>query len=336
MEKLVSVIIPVYNREKYIEECLISVLEQSYQNFEIILVDDGSTDNTISICNNIVAKDNRIKIFSGKHNGVSAARNLALDNAGGEYVFFMDSDDVIHPRVLETLLEKMEIVPISIIEGEDIKEDVWERYTSILKMRPLNSEKTTFYTNSKALERFFNSESTFGRMGGFMFCRSYIGNTRFKTDLHIGEDVYFIYENFLKGGDAAVVESEGYFWRSHKDKLSRDFTFEGFLSRLFCNELLWKSEVRFGRNHFVKKKKSNVLKTYIIIQKRNKLYSPDSKKMRKVMREYKKELFSSFNSIQKMLFLFSVYTPWFYFPVTKTRKRIEKAIKRVIKNQEKI
>lgn len=106
--KTVSVIISVYNRENYIEECLLSVLEQSHKDFEIVLVDDGSTDNTLAICEALAEKEPRIKIIKGEHKGVSAARNLALDNAIGEYLFFLDSDDTIHPLLLEALVDGAE------------------------------------------------------------------------------------------------------------------------------------------------------------------------------------------------------------------------------------
>ncbi len=81
IKDLISVIIPVYNREKVIEECIDSVFAQSYQNFEIVIVDDGSTDSTLQICKRLAEKDERIKLFVAGHGGVSAARNIALDKA---------------------------------------------------------------------------------------------------------------------------------------------------------------------------------------------------------------------------------------------------------------
>lgn len=104
MNRRVSVIIPVYNREKYIEEAVKSVLAQSLKDFEIIIVDDGSTDSTVQICRRLSERDERIRLFSSGHFGVSAARNKGIKNSSGDYIFFLDSDDIIHPLLLETLV----------------------------------------------------------------------------------------------------------------------------------------------------------------------------------------------------------------------------------------
>lgn len=105
MEKApqISVIIPVYNTEKYLKQCVDSVLNQSYQDFEIILVDDGSKDSSGEICDDYSISDDRIHVIHKENGGQSSARNVALDNAQGKYIYFLDSDDYI----LNTLLEKL-------------------------------------------------------------------------------------------------------------------------------------------------------------------------------------------------------------------------------------
>ena len=90
---MVSVIIPVYNVEKYLAECVDSVLAQSCQNYEIILVDDGATDSSGRMCDEYARKDSRIRVIHQSNGGLSAARNAGLDAAQGEYVYFLDSDD---------------------------------------------------------------------------------------------------------------------------------------------------------------------------------------------------------------------------------------------------
>jgi glycosyltransferase involved in cell wall biosynthesis len=102
MDKI-SIIIPVYNVEPYIRQCLDSALNQSYTNLEIICVDDGSTDNSGKICDEYVKKDNRIKVFHKINGGVSSARNLGLKNLTGQYVGFLDPDDWIEPNMYEIL-----------------------------------------------------------------------------------------------------------------------------------------------------------------------------------------------------------------------------------------
>ena len=105
---LISVIIPVYRVEKYLDECVQSVVSQTYTNLEIILVDDGSPDNCPQMCDEWAKKDKRIKVIHKKNGGASAARNAGLDIANGEYIGFVDSDDFIGKCMYETLLHSMQ------------------------------------------------------------------------------------------------------------------------------------------------------------------------------------------------------------------------------------
>ena len=125
---LVSVIIPVYNSESYLHRCVDSLLTQSYTDFELILVDDGSRDSSSDICDEYARKDGRVKVFHKENAGVSSARNLGLDNATGEFVVFVDSDDWVDIHFLEYLYtavhkEKFDIAVCEIINyyGHKIK-----------------------------------------------------------------------------------------------------------------------------------------------------------------------------------------------------------------------
>lgn len=103
-EPLISIIVPVYNVEKYLDQCIKSIVNQTYKNLEIILVDDGSSDNSPHICDEWAKKDNRIKVIHKENSGVSAARNVGLDKAAGEYIGFIDSDDYIEKDMYSTML----------------------------------------------------------------------------------------------------------------------------------------------------------------------------------------------------------------------------------------
>lgn len=98
-----SIIVPVYNVEKYLEDCLDSILKQTYDDFEVIVVNDGSTDNSQKVIDNYAKRDNRIKAFKKKNGGVSDARNYGISKAKGEYFIFVDSDDTINDKLLEKL-----------------------------------------------------------------------------------------------------------------------------------------------------------------------------------------------------------------------------------------
>ena len=104
MEKdLISIIIPVYNVEKYLKECVDSVRKQTYKNLEIILIDDGSKDNSGKLCDELAKEDNRIKVIHKENGGLSDARNVGIENATGEYIQFIDSDDFVEKDMIEIL-----------------------------------------------------------------------------------------------------------------------------------------------------------------------------------------------------------------------------------------
>ncbi|MBO7472459.1 MAG: glycosyltransferase family 2 protein [Ruminococcus sp.] len=105
---MVSVIIPVYNAEKYLRECVDSVINQTYRNLEIILVDDGSPDNCGAICEEYVEKDSRVIFISKENSGPSDTRNVGFAASSGEYIYFLDSDDSIRPNTIELLVERIE------------------------------------------------------------------------------------------------------------------------------------------------------------------------------------------------------------------------------------
>ena len=115
MEKKISVIVPVYKVEKFINRCIDSILNQSYTDFELILVDDGSPDNCGKICDDYASKDKRIVVIHKENGGLSDARNAGIDAMKGQYVTFIDSDDYIHRETFSFL--------ISLIEKENA--DIW-------------------------------------------------------------------------------------------------------------------------------------------------------------------------------------------------------------------
>ena len=102
---MISIVVPIYNAEPYLLECLESLMIQSYEDFEVLMVDDGSKDNSLAICREWAAKDERFRVFSQANAGVSVARNRALEEAKGDYVCFVDADDAVAPDYLAHLLE---------------------------------------------------------------------------------------------------------------------------------------------------------------------------------------------------------------------------------------
>ena len=135
---MISVIVPVYNIEKYIGKCIQSVLSQTYTDFELLLINDGSKDSSGEICSSWAKKDARIRVISKENEGVSVARNLGIDSAKGEFIFFLDGDDWISPECLEKMLLRMTPEVDAVISEWDEPED--EGYDSVLITKKKQTE----------------------------------------------------------------------------------------------------------------------------------------------------------------------------------------------------
>lgn len=111
----ISVIVPVYNSQKYLAECIESIINQTYKNIELILVNDGSTDNSEEICKSYLLKNNNIKLINIENSGSAVARNVGIDNANGDYIAFIDSDDTIHQEMFYELISQVRKTPYDIV-----------------------------------------------------------------------------------------------------------------------------------------------------------------------------------------------------------------------------
>lgn len=125
----ISVVVPVYNDESYLNQCLDSILSQTFKDFELILVNDGSTDFSFKICEEYAEKDNRIRLFSQENKGLSASRNIGIENAVGEFITFIDSDDYIHPDCLKKLYNVVQDYQADIVICEYYR---YDRETNLL------------------------------------------------------------------------------------------------------------------------------------------------------------------------------------------------------------
>jgi len=186
---VISVVIPAYNSGGVIEKCIHSLLEQTYQQFELIVVNDGSTDNTASVVERLSYTDKRIKLINRPNGGAAAARNSGLKVANGNYIVFVDSDDYVEPRYLEELLkcgdtpETMGIVRM-IYEGRALT-----RLTAESHSYELGSDLADDYFNGH-----FGSEIAFSASNK-LFERQVLINHRitFPENIKIGEDMIFVF-----------------------------------------------------------------------------------------------------------------------------------------------
>ena len=312
MEKLISVIIPVYNREHLIGECLRSVLAQSHKNLQIILIDDGSTDRTAEICKEFADSDSRVTLLQPGHRGVSGARNAGLDAAQGEYVFFVDSDDVLHPRLLAALVRGMEESGAG-LGGTHIRSASDSNWKKVyLHMESQTGEgETELMSHADTVHAVFRAVTPINLIGGVMMRRDLIGDTRFDTDLFIGEDFWFIYQNLIKGAAAVFLKERWYYCRHHETNISNNYSFEGFWTRFRRRELVWKSEEAMGRQDNAALQKQDAFDVYLRCL-REKPSKEDLKKIIATVKHYRKELLSGVNFSDKVKFFLYVNFPWIY------------------------
>ena len=177
----ISVIVPVYQVEETLDKCVESIIGQTYKNLEIILVDDGSPDNCPAICDSWAEKDSRIKVIHKENGGVSSARNLGLDNIRGEYVTFVDSDDMIDARTLEICMSRC--------EGPDMLQFSFSRNVADLGTAE-NSEPEIF-----AKEDYVNNAALHKCVWGTVFSSDIIrrNRIRFDEDMKLAEDQLFVF-----------------------------------------------------------------------------------------------------------------------------------------------
>lgn len=188
MKNIVSIIIPVYNSEKYLRECLNSVISQTWKNIEIVLVDDGSIDQSASICDKYACKDNRIKVIHKENGGVSSARNQGIEVCTGDYILFVDSDDFLAENYVESFFKYGDINSKIVIEGCTVHET---NKTRFYRIKEKQYSKADF---SKAISdnELFKHGSPYGKL----YISSIIkeNHIRFIENIHNYEDLLFFLE----------------------------------------------------------------------------------------------------------------------------------------------
>ena len=206
---MVSVIVPVYNLENHINYCIESVLRQTHSDFELILVDDGSTDNTYAICKEASVKDSRVKVIRQDNQGVSAARNTGIRHAAGEHIMFIDGDDVISPCCIEHLLNYFDEDTAAVI-GE---------ITRIRTYEYSFEEKEHFersYTGEECLKLLIEGRFPISACAA-LFRRECIGKIRFPEKIKHNEDKYFLFRFLLENENMKVMRTSeqvyGYYVR---------------------------------------------------------------------------------------------------------------------------
>ena len=213
--ELISVIVPIYNVERYIETCLESICNQSYRNLQIILVNDGSPDNSVDICMKYMKKDNRIELVNKENGGLASARNAGLEKVRGEYIVCVDSDDWIESDMIKTLFENIKKYNADLAVCSFYEEN--QKGTK----KEYFDEKVEVLSKEQALEKMIKPGKFYGFSWNKMYKRDILACQRYDESILKGEDSPFSCEYILKCNKIIYINSPLYHYRVDTVSISR-------------------------------------------------------------------------------------------------------------------
>lgn len=223
MEKKTSIIVPIYNAEKYLAKCLDSIIEQTYSNLEVILINDGSKDGSLAICELYSERDARIKVIDRQNAGVSATRNHGINIATGDYILFIDADDYVDKNMVSKLVQAKELnnadmsmCGYRVIGSNSVGNDI-----NLLK----NLSKVV---DGKILLEYMISISTsrvFGYIWRCLFDKKCLmnNNTYFAVDIKMAEDYVFLLQYINQIKSSAIVPEQLYVYRINDNSTTRSY-----------------------------------------------------------------------------------------------------------------
>ena len=224
-----SIIIPVYNAEDYLDSCLQSIIAQDYTSLEVILVDDGSTDSSPLICDRYSATDPRFRTLHKPNGGVSSARNAGLELAKGEYVMFVDSDDTLLPYALDDVMD--------VVTGEDM---VLAGYSVFMEGVPIKNVHPVATVSYKGVEysQFFQNNlrrncEMLDAPWAKLFKRKAIGSIRFNEGLHYAEDKLFVFSVMAGCSSIKTFAGDVYAYHTRPGSLGSDISSDKHLQQLY-------------------------------------------------------------------------------------------------------
>ena len=212
MGEKISVIVPVYNVEAYLERCVESILQQTYAHFELILINDGSTDSSGQICDQLASQYENIKVYHIENSGVSNARNMGIQLATGSWVTFIDSDDFVTQDYLATLASAVEGVNVGFVIAplHHIK-------NGIVTDLPSHSEKTELWSTEETMKELLMTTRTSFFPVAKLFKRDLLADEKFNTNYHLAEDALFLTELLLKTRCSCVFIDKPVYYYDHRE-----------------------------------------------------------------------------------------------------------------------
>lgn len=315
----ISIIIPAYNEEKNIARCLNSVLAQTFKSFEAICVDDGSTDGTADIIKSFAKKDDRIILLKNPDKGVSSARNFGIENARGNYIGFVDSDDFIQPQMYEFLHR-------AVTENNCDFSVCKYKKTSEIKEKIFEYKTENFYPEN-FIENFDETELVFSSACTKLISKKFLKDIRFKN-FKIGEDTIFNSELYSKSSSSILVNAELYTYYINTQSVS--FTelwsekwFDLLQTRFFSYDIL--KEKNKALSSFYLERGMKLLLSYNF----NLKGSPNEKKFKPQIKKYFKNYIKPFMICKSISLKNKLIIPIFFLipPLyTAFRKMMDKTL----------
>lgn len=230
--ELISIIVPIYNVENYLRQCLDSIMSQTHQNFECLLINDGSPDNSADICREYVEKDSRFKYFEKENGGVSSARNLGIECSGGAYITFIDADDWVDSDYLEVLYNAL------IDENADISVSTYKRFEMgdncwYVHAFQRGYDKKVF-TNKKLMDELLfldGFDNSYRFVCGKLVRKYLLDNIAFNEMTTLGEDMEFWFKIYMVSDRVVYVNKETYNYRTD-ERISKHFTLDAVRSEI--------------------------------------------------------------------------------------------------------
>ncbi len=323
----ISVVIPVYNAEVYIERTIKSIILQNIEEMEIIIVNDGSNDKTIKIIQKYAKVDKRIKIISQLNNGVSSARNKGIENATGDYIFFMDADDILVEDTLNDLLYNAEKNKADILIG-DIKIIKNEKKIKIDN----ESIKLKYFSKKEVIQNFLRDTSEFNSYSACakLYSKKIYAHLKFEEKRNSNEDRYYFFQAICKSKLIVYENRIVYLYEKHKNSLSTSKVDIRILDNIYFADKIFEyvnKKERWALNFAI----YNQILTYMMVY-RNFYRDKDAIKKYKyeLINLRKKILDFSYNdelSISKKIELFIIrYFNYLYYFIIKVFDKIKNLV----------
>ncbi len=216
---MISIVIPVYNVEKYVSDCLESIIKQTFSQWEVIMINDGSSDGSVAICEKFCEQDDRFKLLEQSNHGVSVARNAGIELCRGEYVLFMDADDTILPNTLEDLNQITQKTKVDIISFQ---------YQKIVNKSEIHEveppQELHVITGDEALTLFLREQKIGISMCTKLVKRSIVENIQFEVGRTSNEDKFYLFETLLAVNTALVLQEQYYcYWTRENSATTKPF-----------------------------------------------------------------------------------------------------------------